>query len=190
MNIRVETTHISDVKLVIPEYFQDERGFFMEVFREDIFQENNLPHHFVQLNHSRSDKNVLRGLHFQWEPPMGKLMRVTFGEAFLVAVDIRKGSPTFGKWFGEIVSEKNKLQIWAPAGFARGFCVLSNFAEVQYLTTGVYNSKSESGILWNDPAIGIQWPIKNPILSAKDSISQTLDDWAKRPESDFFKYNY
>jgi dTDP-4-dehydrorhamnose 3,5-epimerase len=188
MKIKIENTSIQDVKILIPEVFEDDRGFFMEVYREDQFSELKLPSKFVQLNHSRSAKNVLRGLHFQWEPPMGKLMRVTLGEAFLVAVDIRKGSPTLGKWIGANVSSRNKHQIWAPAGFARGFCVLSDFAEIQYLTTGVYNNKCESGILWNDPEIGIKWPIDNPILSTKDMVSQSLNEWMKNPDSDNFKY--
>jgi len=119
------------VVLSHPDVFEDERGFFVEVFRADLFAELGLPTAFVQDNHSRSRKGVLRGLHFQWDPPMGKLMRVTLGRAFLVAVDIRKGSPTLGEWFGMEVSAQSKKQIWAPAGFARGFCVLSDYAELQ-----------------------------------------------------------
>lgn len=115
---------------------------------------------------------------------MGKLMRVTVGRAFLLAVDIRKGSPTLGQWAGVEASAENKKQVWAPAGFARGFCVLSEVAEIQYKCTGVYNAKGESGILWSDPAIGISWPIRTPILSKKDESSQTLEEWLKRPESD------
>jgi len=188
MQIKVENTPIDAVKIVIPEVFEDERGFFTEVYRNDQFRELGLPYDFVQLNHSKSAKNVLRGLHFQWEPPMGKLMRVTQGEAFLVAVDIRKGSPTLGKWFGMIANSKDKKQVFAPAGFARGFCVLSDFAEIEYLTTGTYSNKAESGILWNDPAIGIKWPVKNPVLSGKDQIAQTLEQWLNKPESNFFTY--
>ena len=119
---------------------------------------------------------------------MGKLLRVTVGSAFLVAVDIRKGSPTLGKWFGMEVSAENKLQIWAPAGFARGFCVLSEFAELQYKCTGIYSNKAESGILWNDPAIGIEWPTKEPILSDKDKNAQTLQQWLASPLSENFRY--
>ncbi len=188
MQIKVENTSIDAVKIIVPEVFEDERGFFTELFRADQFKELGLPEHFVQWNHSRSAKNVLRGLHFQWEPPMGKLMRVTFGEAFMVAVDIRKGSPTLGKWVGVILSAKDKRMVWAPASFARGFCVLSEFAEIQYLTTGVYSNLAESGILWNDPAIGIEWPVKDPVLSAKDKVAQTLEEWLQSPESNFFKY--
>jgi dTDP-4-dehydrorhamnose 3,5-epimerase len=188
MQLKTKTTDINDLIIVIPEIFQDERGFFMEAFRSDQFKELGLPTEFVQDNHSRSSKGVLRGLHFQWEPPMGKLMRVTFGGAYLVAVDIRKGSPTLGNWFGMEVSAENKLQVWAPAGFARGFCVLSDFAEIQYKCTGVYNNKFESGILWNDPEIGIVWPINNPILSEKDEKARPLAEWIKTPESEHFKY--
>src|SRR5437899_9537140 len=129
MQIRIEQGRIEGVVLVKPEVFQDSRGFFTEVYRQDQFLALGLPATFVQLNHSRSARNVLRGLHFQWDPPMGKLMRVTQGKAFLVAVDIRKGSPTLGKWFGLEISGEDKTQMWAPAGFARGFCVLSDYAE-------------------------------------------------------------
>src|SRR5579871_516236 len=188
MQLRIESTHLNGIMVLAPEVFQDERGFFLEVFRADQFRELGLPTDFQQDNHSRSVKNVVRGLHFQWQPPMGKLMRVTLGSAFLVAVDIRKGSPTLGEWFGLEVSAANKRQIWAPAGFARGFCVLSEHAEIQYKCTGIYNNKAESGILWNDPAIGIEWPVSDPILSNKDAQAQTLEQWLQRPESNFFKY--
>jgi len=188
MQVSLEKTPIKDVIVVIPEVFEDERGFFTEVYRKDQYEELGLPGSFVQLNHSRSAKNVVRGLHFQWEPPMGKLMRVIYGEAFLVAVDIRKNSPTLGKWFGMEVSAGNKKQLWAPAGFARGFCVVSDFAEIQYLTTGIYSNTAESGILWNDPEIGIDWPVENPILSGKDTTAQTLSQWLVTKESDNFLY--
>ncbi len=188
MQIRIEDTKIDAVKIVIPEIFQDDRGFFTEVYRADQFRELGLPDNFVQLNHSGSVKNVLRGLHFQWEPPMSKLMRVTKGEAFLVAVDIRKGSPTLGQWVGVVASAENLKQVFAPWSFARGFCVLSDYAEIQYLCTGTYSNKAESGILWNDPEIGIEWPVDNPILSGKDEIAQPLSEWLTKPESDLFKY--
>ncbi|MCK5057379.1 MAG: dTDP-4-dehydrorhamnose 3,5-epimerase [Candidatus Aminicenantes bacterium] len=188
MQVRIESEHLNGIKVVAPEVFEDERGFFMEVFRVDQYKELGLPYEFVQDNHSRSQKGVLRGLHFQWEPPMGKLMRVTYGSAYLVAVDIRKGSPTLGRWFGIEISAKNKKQVWAPAGFARGFCVLSDFAEIQYKCTGIYNNKGESGILWNDPEIGVNWPVKDPVLSQKDQSAQTLAQWLERSESDNFKY--
>ncbi len=188
MQIRIKTTPLQDVIIVIPEVYEDERGFFCEVYRADQFKSLGLPEFFVQDNHSRSVKGVVRGLHFQWDPPMGKLMRVTLGSAFLVAVDIRKGSPNLGKWFGIEASAENKLQLWAPAGFARGFCVLSDVAEIQYKCTGIYNSQAESGILWNDPAIGVDWPIKNPILSKKDESAQTLAKWLNKKESDYFLF--
>jgi len=188
MEIYVESKHLNGIVVITPQIFQDDRGFFMETYRADQFKELGMPTEFVQDNHSGSSKNVVRGLHFQWDPPMGKLMRVTYGEAFLVAVDIRKNSPTLGRWYGEIVSAKNRRQIWAPAGFARGFCVLSDFAEIQYKCTGIYSNKAESGILWDDPEIGIEWPVKEPILSNKDENAQALSDWLKRPESNNFIY--
>jgi dTDP-4-dehydrorhamnose 3,5-epimerase len=119
---------------------------------------------------------------------MGKLMRVTQGRAFLVAVDIRVGSPTFGRWVGLDATADQPRQLWAPASFARGFCVLSDFAEIEYLTTGTYNKAAESGILWNDPAIGVEWPVTEPILSAKDESAQTLAEWTTRPESSNFQF--
>ena len=189
MQVFVETTPIPGLEIVRHQVFEDERGFFMEAFRRDEFERLGLPAEFVQLNHSRSARGVLRGLHFQWDPPMGKLMRVTHGTAFLVAVDVRKGSPTLGKWFGTEVSAQDKRQIWAPAGFARGFCVLSESAEIQYLCTGIYNQQGESGILWNDPAIGIEWPIAEPVLSQKDRDAQTLARWLEREESDEFVFD-
>jgi dTDP-4-dehydrorhamnose 3,5-epimerase len=188
MKIHIESKHLQDLVVLVPEVFQDSRGFFMETFREDEFKANGLPTQFVQDNHSRSAEGVLRGLHFQWEPPMGKLMRVSFGSAFLVAVDVRKGSPSLGKWFGIEVSAENRRQVWAPAGFARGFCVLSEVAEIQYKCTGIYSNKGESGIRWDDPAIGVEWPVKEPILSEKDRRAQTLAQWLARPESSNFIY--
>ena len=188
MQIRIESRHLGDVAVLAHEVFEDARGFFMEVFRADLYKEQGLPTEFVQDNHSRSKQGVVRGLHFQWDPPMGKLMRVTYGSAFLIAVDIRKGSPTLGQWFGVEVSAKDKKQVWAPAGFARGFCVVSDFAEVQYKCTGIYNPKCESGIRWNDPKIGIQWPVKEPELSGKDRQAQTLDEWLASPASNHFQF--
>jgi len=188
VEIRIESRHLGDVVVLVPEVFQDSRGFFMETFREDQFKTLGLPYQFVQDNHSRSVKGVLRGLHFQWAPPMGKLMRVPLGTAFLVAVDIRKESPTLGKWVGVEASAENRRQVWAPAGFARGFCVLSDVAEIQYKCTGLYNSKAESGIRWDDPEIGIQWPLSDVQLSEKDRKAQTLAQWLAAPESEHFRY--
>jgi dTDP-4-dehydrorhamnose 3,5-epimerase len=188
MEIIIESKQLNGVVVLRPQVFEDERGFFLEVFRADQFKALGLPAEFVQDNHSRSRKDVLRGLHFQWDPPMGKLMRVTSGSAFLVAVDIRKGSPTLGQWCGLEVSAANKKQVWAPAGFARGFCVLSDVCEIQYKCTGVYNPKAEGGIRWNDPEIGIQWPTQNPLLSAKDARAPTLREWLAMADSEHFKY--
>lgn len=188
MDIRIESTHLADVVVLVPDVFRDARGFFMETFRADQFKALGLPHQFVQDNHSRSTKGVLRGLHFQWDPPMGKLMRVSVGSAFLAAVDIRKGSPTLGKWVGVVASDENRRQVWAPAGFARGFCVLSDVAEIQYKCTGIYNNKGESGILWNDPTIGVEWPLTDVQLSDKDCKAQTLAQWLASPLSDNFRY--
>jgi dTDP-4-dehydrorhamnose 3,5-epimerase len=190
MKLTVRPTRLPDVLVLEHEVFEDERGFFMEVYREDIFAEHaalGLPSRFVQLNHSRSARGVVRGLHFQWQPPMGKLMRVVRGEAFLVAVDIRPGSPTLGQYESVIASDRNRLQLWAPASFARGFCTLSELAEVEYLTTGTYNAGAESGVRWDDPRIGIEWPVAEPTLSRKDAEAQSLEDWLRRPESEAFR---
>jgi dTDP-4-dehydrorhamnose 3,5-epimerase len=190
MEIKVESRSFRDVAVLVPDIFQDSRGFFMETFREDQFKNLGLPCHFVQDNHSRSARGVVRGLHFQWEPPMGKLMRVSQGSAFLVAVDIRKGSPTLGKWVSVVASAENRRQVWAPAGFARGFCVLSEFAEIQYKCTGIYSNKGESGILWNDPEIDIEWPLPATEiqLSEKDKKAQTLAQWLASPNSANFTF--
>ena len=179
---------MNDVFVIKPKVFEDNRGFFAETYRKDLFKELGLDFDFVQDNHSQSSQNVLRGLHFQWEPPMGKLMRVTVGKAFLVAVDVRKNSPTLGKWFGKLVTAHNKLQVWAPAGFARGFCVLSDFAEIQYKCTGTYNKNCENGIAWDDKKVGIEWPIKNPVLSERDKNALTLAEWMETEDSTNFIY--
>jgi dTDP-4-dehydrorhamnose 3,5-epimerase len=191
MKMNVRRTSIPEVLVIEHEVFEDERGFFMEAYRADHFAEYaelGLPSSFVQLNHSRSAQGVTRGLHFQWDPPMGKLMRVVVGEAFLVAVDIRPGSATLGQHVNLIASAENKLQLWAPASFARGFCTLSEFAEVEYLTSGNYNPNAESGLRWNDPDIDIDWPIKEPTLSGKDAAAQSLSDWLQRPEAQAFRH--
>jgi len=191
MKMHVRRTSLPEVLVIEHEIFEDERGFFMEVWRADQFAEHadfGLPGAFVQVNHSRSSRGVTRGLHFQWDPPVGKLMRVVVGEAMIVAADIRPGSPTLGRWESVVASAENKLQMWAPASFARGFCTLSDVAEVEYLTTGIYNPATESCVRWNDPDIGIDWPIPEPILSAKDASAQSLTDWLARPESEAFRY--
>jgi dTDP-4-dehydrorhamnose 3,5-epimerase len=189
MKLSIRRTSLPDVLVVEHEVFEDDRGFFMEVYRSDEFAAHaglGLPSTFVQLNHSRSVRGVTRGLHFQWDPPMGKLMRVVRGEAFLVAVDIRPDSSTLGRHESIIASEQNRLQLWAPASFARGFCVLSDVAEVEYLTTGTYNPAAESGVRWDDPQIGIDWPVQEPILSRKDAEAQSLAEWLDRPEAQAF----
>jgi dTDP-4-dehydrorhamnose 3,5-epimerase len=188
MRISVVSRHLNGLVVLQPEVFRDERGFFLEAYRKDHFEELGLPGMFVQENHSGSVRGVVRGLHFQWDPPMGKLMRVTKGMAYLVAVDIRKGSPTLGQWVGVEASAENRLQVWAPPGFARGFGVLSEFAEIQYKCTGIYNTKGESGIRWDDPGIGITWPIADPILAAKDRAAQTLAQWLGNPLANSFPY--
>ncbi len=188
MQIRIESRHLDDVLVVVPDIFQDSRGFFSETFRADQFEALGLPTQFLQDNHSRSTRGVVRGLHFQWAPPMGKLMRVTIGSAFLVAVDIRKGSPTLGQWVGIEASADNRKCVWAPAGFARGFCALSDVTEIQYKCTGIYNGKAEAAIRWNDPAIGIQWPIADPIVSDKDRNARSLADWLDSRDSNNFTY--
>ena len=189
MKLEIESIHMGAVAVLKSEFFQDDRGFFVEEFRADQFKELGLPHNFVQENHSGSVKNVLRGLHFQWNPPMAKLMRVLSGTAFLVGVDLRKKSPTLGQWFGIEISSDERRQLYAPAGFARGFCVLSDFAEIQYLCTGVYNPKGESGIRWNDPEVGIDWPVKDLILSSKDEKAQSLNEWLNTENSDHIQFD-
>ena len=189
MQIKIESRSLSDVVVLVPELFRDPRGFFSETFRVDQFKALGLPTEFVQDNHSRSARGVVRGLHFQWEPPMGKLMRVTVGSAFLVAVDIRRGSPTLGQWCGVEASADNMRMVWAPAGFARGFCALSEVTEIQYKCTGIYNNKAESAILWNDPKIGIEWPLADVTVSEKDRNARTLADWLSSAESKNFQYS-
>jgi dTDP-4-dehydrorhamnose 3,5-epimerase len=188
MKSYVRQTSLPDVLIVEHEVFEDERGFFQEVYRADQFDAHGLglPSTFVQLNHSRSVRGVIRGLHFQWDPPMGKLMRVVRGEAFLVAVDIRPDSATLGQYESITATERNHLQLWAPASFARGFCALSDVVEIEYLTTGTHNPLAESGVRWDDPRIGIDWPVREPILSRKDAEAQSIAEWLERPEAQSF----
>ncbi len=160
---------IPEVVLVEPRVFEDERGFFMETYKMPDFVAGGIKVDFLQDNHSRSARGILRGLHYQ-NPPFeqGKLVRVVKGEIFDVAVDIRKGSPTWGKWVGVTLSEYNKNILYVPETFAHGFCVLSDVAEVLYKTTNVYSAEAEGGIVWNDKDLDIDWPVKEPILSEKD----------------------
>ncbi len=167
---------IPDVVLIEPKVFGDDRGFFFESFNQARFEEAiGRPANFVQDNHSRSAKHVLRGLHYQIQQPQGKLVRVVQGMVFDVAVDLRKSSPTFGQWVGEVLSADNKRQLWVPEGFAHGFVVLSDTAEFLYKTTDYYAPAYERSIAWSDPVIGIQWPAGvAPILSAKDAQGQAF----------------
>jgi dTDP-4-dehydrorhamnose 3,5-epimerase len=167
-------TEIPDVLIIEPHVFEDDRGFFCESYNKRAFAEKvGIATDFVQDNHSRSVKNVLRGLHYQIQQPQGKLVRATVGTVFDVAVDIRKNSPTFGQWVSCLLSAENKRQIWVPAGFAHGFFVISDVAEIQYKTTDYYAPQHERSILWNDPDLAIDWPLgSEPILSGKDQIGQ------------------
>jgi dTDP-4-dehydrorhamnose 3,5-epimerase len=176
-NMNVISTEIPEVLIIEPKIFGDDRGFFFESFNHQAFVEKTgVTAKFVQDNHSKSSKNVLRGLHYQMQQPQGKLLRVIAGEIFDVAVDIRKSSPTFGQWVGYLLSAENQRQIWVPAGFAHGFLVVSETAEVLYKTTDYYAPGHERCILWNDPDLAIDWPLDGakPILSAKDQAGQTL----------------
>ena len=167
--MNVISTSITDVKLIEPKVFGDARGFFFESFNQKAFNEaTGTNHQFVQDNHSRSAKGVLRGLHYQIQQPQGKLVRVVRGAVFDVAVDIRKSSPTFGRWVGAELSEDNQHQLWVPPGFAHGFLVLSDLADFLYKTTDYYAPQYERSILWNDSDLNIDWPIGEPILSNKD----------------------
>ncbi|SDK05642.1 dTDP-4-dehydrorhamnose 3,5-epimerase [Pseudomonas indica] len=173
--MKVIETAIDGVKIIEPRVFGDERGFFLETFQARRYAEEagiDLP--FVQDNHSRSAKGVLRGLHFQKTKPQGKLVRVVRGEVFDVAVDIRRDSPTFGRWEAAILSEENKRQFWVPPGLAHGFVVLSETADFEYKCTDYYDPSDEACLIWNDPAVGIEWPLAEPQLSAKDAQGLTL----------------
>ena len=175
--MRVIDTKIPDVKLLEPQVFGDERGFFMETFRDEWFKQNVADRTFVQENHSKSVKGVLRGLHYQTENTQGKLVRVVSGAVFDVAVDMRENSPTFGQWVGEILSAENKRQLWVPEGFAHGFYVLTNEAEFTYKCTDYYNPRAEHSLIWNDETVGIEWPLEGkPNLSAKDLAGKSLNE--------------
>lgn len=185
-NFTVLANPLPDFYVVSALRRQDDRGFFEEVFRASLFSDLGLPTTVVQVNHSRSNMGVTRGLHFQWQPAMGKTMRVTRGEAYLVAVDIRPDSPTLGQWYGHRTTEEDSTLLIGPAGFARGFQSLSEVTDVEYFTTGEYNGACESGIRWNDPAIGIEWPLSSPVLSDKDAVAPGLAEWLSRPEASQF----
>ncbi|MDZ5515577.1 dTDP-4-dehydrorhamnose 3,5-epimerase [Vibrio fluvialis] len=177
--MKIIDTKIPDVKIIEPVVFGDERGFFMETWNQKRFEDmvTGKPTTFVQDNHSKSRKGILRGLHYQTENTQGKLVRVISGEVFDVAVDIRKGSPTFGLWVGVYLSAENKRQLWVPEGFAHGFYVTSEVAEFVYKCTDCYNPSAEHSILWNDSEIGIEWPLNGcePVLSEKDRNASVFD---------------
>jgi dTDP-4-dehydrorhamnose 3,5-epimerase len=173
--MQIHTTNLAEVKLLEPRVFADSRGFFLESYNQRTFAELGIRDAFVQDNHSRSERGVLRGVHYQLVQPQGKLVRAVRGEIFDVAVDLRRNSSTFGQWTGHLLSEENKQMLWIPAGFGHGFLVLSPVAEVLYKATDFYAPQGERSILWNDPAMGIQWPdAGTPILSAKDSAGKPL----------------
>lgn len=176
--MNIISTSIPEVLIIEPKVFGDERGFFFESYNEKQWREGTgLKTRFVQDNHSRSAKGVLRGLHYQIRQPQGKLVRCVVGEVFDVAVDLRKNSPTFGKWTGAVLSAENKRQMWVPEGFAHGFLVLSDAAEFLYKTTDYYAPEYERSILWNDPDLGIKWPFQgDPVLSRKDAEAPTFKD--------------
>ena len=175
--MNVIRTAIPDVLIVEPKVFGDPRGFFFESYNRRTLEPHGIPGEFVQDNHSRSAKGVLRGLHYQIRQPQGKLVRVVSGEVFDVAVDIRRSSPAFGKWVGEILSADNKRMMWIPPGFAHGFLVLSESAEFLYKTTDYWAPEHERSLLWNDPQLAIAWPLEGaPTLAAKDAAAKRLSE--------------
>lgn len=167
-------TELAGVIVIEPKVFEDERGFFMETFHRPRFAAAGMDVEFVQDNHSKSRQGVLRGLHYQLTRPQGKLVRAVRGSVYDVAVDMRRSSPTFSRWFGCELSEANRRQVYVPPGFAHGFCVTSDVAEVIYKCTEVYVPQDECTLLWNDPALGIKWPVPNPTVSAKDERGALL----------------
>jgi dTDP-4-dehydrorhamnose 3,5-epimerase len=186
LTMLITETKCAGLLLITPNVIADERGFFMELYRHDAFTAHGIPTDFFQQNHSRSTEGILRGLHFQYNPPLGKLIRVIRGTAFTVAVDIRTNSATFGQWVSQELSEENKQQVYVPPGFATGFCVIGKEAEVEYHYSVPYNPAGEGVIQWNDPRLAISWPIKTPLLSTRDQTAQTFDEWLARPEAKLF----
>ena len=176
--MKVVETSLPGCVVVEPAVFGDDRGFFFETWNAERYGQQGLPTKFVQSNVSSSSRGVLRGLHYQWPNPQGKLVSVLEGEVYDVAVDIRRGSPTFGQWAAVILSAENKRQFWIPEGFAHGFAVLSERAIFSYLCTAQYDKAADAGVRWNDPAIGIDWPVSAPLLSAKDEAAPLLADIA------------
>jgi dTDP-4-dehydrorhamnose 3,5-epimerase len=172
--MKVRETTLPGVLLIEPQVFRDTRGFFVEVFSTAAMDGTGISVDFVQDNHSRSVRNVLRGLHYQLESPQGKLIHVARGKIFDVAVDVRRNSPTFAKWYGTVLDDENLRSLWVPPGFAHGFCTLSDWADITYKCTQLYDAADERGIAWNDPTVGIEWPIESPVVSARDSALPTI----------------
>jgi dTDP-4-dehydrorhamnose 3,5-epimerase len=172
--VKVRETSLPGVLILEPQVFRDDRGFFLETFSTKRLAGSGIPEDFAQDNHSRSTRGVVRGLHYQLNHPQGKLIHAARGRIFDVAVDIRRGSPTFGKWFGLELNDENLFSLWVPGGFAHGFCVLSDVADIIYKCTVPYEADDDRGIAWNDPSIGIDWPVDNPVLSSKDSRYEPL----------------
>lgn len=179
--MNVSHTPLSGLLLVEPRVFGDSRGFFLETFNAPKYQSKGLPERFVQDNWSRSTKGILRGLHFQHPVGQGKLVWCVRGAVFDVAVDVRRGSPTFGRWYGVELSDATKKQLWLPPGFAHGFCVLSDEADFVYKCTEVYAPQHEQSVLWNDPALGIDWPVEHPTISEKDARAKPLAELTNLP---------
>lgn len=180
--MKIEDLPLAGLKLITLAVHGDERGFFVERFHEDRFREAGLPAHFAQDNHSRSAPNILRGLHYQYNKPQGKLVGVSHGRIWDVAVDIRPDSPTYGQYYAQELSDLNGKLMWIPPGFAHGFCVLGNTpADVSYKCTAVYNPQGEGGISYNDPDINIGWPVKNPTISERDKKQQSFADYRRSP---------
>jgi dTDP-4-dehydrorhamnose 3,5-epimerase len=180
--MQVLETALPGVVVITPRVHRDPRGFFLETWRQDQYEAAGIPGPFVQDNHSRSVRGTLRGLHWQDPRPQGKLVRAVEGEIYDVAVDIRPESPTFGRWIGVYLSAENFQQCYVPPGFAHGFCVVSEWAQVQYKCTDFYAPEHERGLLWNDPAIGIDWPVDAPVLSGRDQAHPTLEQrFGRRP---------
>lgn len=177
-------TKIPDLLILEPKVFGDQRGFFQESYHQQRYVEHGITEHFVQDNHSRSKRGVLRGLHYQLERPQAKLVTVLRGRVFDVAVDMRASSDTFGQWVGVMLDDIDHHQFYIPEGFAHGFCVLSEIADFCYKCSDYYDPKSERGIIWNDPKVRIDWPIENPELSEKDRAYPSIQDM---PETDFFR---
>ncbi len=173
-------SEIPDVILVEPKVFRDERGFFLETYHAEKYREGGIDVEFVQDNHSRSRRGTLRGLHSQIEHPQGKLVRAIQGTIFDVAVDVRRGSPSFGRWVGYELSAENFRQLYIPVGFVHGFCVLSDTAEVEYKCTDIYCPEGELSVIWNDPEVAIEWPISDPVLSDKDAQNPRLAEIEER----------